>query len=201
MSESPTQWNAAPPTHRPGLRVPRFLPLGCLGTVALAVIAGYVIVNRPVPDPAPHPNLADVMPLAAPFVYPGAKQVGATILDRECIRGSFYDAQGSCSGPYLDRSYTVTATLHQVVDWFASTATAHGWQFYPVDGYGQIDPNQAPDPSIAPDPRSEMCSYSRDALTVLMTACFGKNHYLRTDWSDWDAVQTVRFEVQMDRSS
>lgn len=36
-----------------------------------------------------------------------------------------------------------------------------------------------------------MCSYSRDAPTVLMTTCFGKNHYLRADWSDWDAVQPV----------
>jgi hypothetical protein len=141
------------------------------------VIAGYLFVNRPVPDPAPHPNLADVTPLAAPFVYSGAKQVGATILDRQCTREFVTDAHGGCSGPYLDRSYTVTATPHQ------------------------IDPNQAPDPSVGPDPRSEMCSYSKDALTLLLTACFSKSNYLRTDWSDWDTVETVRFEVRMDRSS
>jgi hypothetical protein len=180
--------------------VPRFLPLGCIGAIALTVIAGYLIVNRPVPDPAPHPNLADVTPLAVPFVYPGSKQVGATILDRQCTRQDFTDSVGGCSGPYLDRSYTVTPP-HQVVDWFSSTATAHGWQFWPVDADGFIDPNQGPNPSIGPDPRSEMCSYSKDALTVLLTTCFSTSNYLRTDWSDWDTVETVRFEVRMDRSS
>jgi hypothetical protein len=195
--------SSSPPARRRRLRVPHYLALGAAGAIALVLVAGYLFLWGPVHDPAPHPDLGELQQVAAAFVYPGAKQVSATDVARHCFRGSGLLSQDGCTGPHLTRSYTVTATQHQVVGWFASTATARGWQPDPtVTGIGFVDPNQVPDNSIAPDPRGDLCAYTKGQLSMALSTCFGtKGAWRRTDWSDWDTVETVRFDVLTDRGT
>jgi hypothetical protein len=201
MNEAPTHWDAVPPARRRRLRVPHYLALGAAGAIALVLVAGYFLLWGPVSDPAPHPDLGEIQQVTATFVYPGAKRVNATDVARHCFRGHGLLSQDGCTGPWLTWSYTVTATPHQVVSWFASTATARGWQPDPTrTGIGSVDPNITPDLSIAPDPRRDLCAYTKGVLNLALSTCF-KGGSWRTDWSDWDTVETVRFDVLMDRGT
>ena len=164
------------------------MAVGCSGGVVVLVAAGWLGLLWNGADPQPHPDLDDLRASpAAHLVYPGAQQVAQADIPRSCTKIGGVMGSAGCSGPNFNRSYQVTASPHQVVNWYQAALASRGW----MQDLGASNPYGTTSPE---DPRFNLCGYTRQGLNLsLADLCVLPN------FAGWDTVAPTEFELQIGR--